>query len=256
MTQTTVIIATYNQPRALSMALDGYARQTTRDFELIVADDGSGPETRAVVERFGVRHVRQEDVGFRKAKALNAAFRESAGRTVIFTDGDCVPPRDFVAVHADACPPDGFCVGGYVPLTREQSLTLDVTTDFADGLLAGHRLRLWSVHLQNLLYIALRRPRRPKVYGCNVSVGRDAFVSVNGFDENFDGFGKEDSDLRNRLVASGARPASVWNRCAVFHLHPSIDGRGEGRSEVKTRAEEYYRRANVPARCANGLVKG
>ena len=248
-----VILATYNRPNALERVLEGYQRQTASNFELIVADDGSAPPTRAVVERFGVRHVRQEDDGFRKSRILNAAFRESRGRILVFSDGDCVPPPDYVGRHRTACGPNTFCVGGYVPLSEAWSRAAD---PFAGDWLRGHRLRLTLTHLRNRIYIFLRKRHRPKVYGCNLSVDRDAFVAVNGFDENFDGFGKEDSDLRNRLLRHGARPVSLWNRCTVAHLHSSLDAtQPSRRGPSRRRARTYYRRPDVPARCANGLVK-
>lgn len=249
----TVIVATYDQPRALERVLAGYARQREKNFELIVADDGSGPETRAIVERAGAVHVWQENTGFRKARIVNEAFRRSRGSTVIFSDGDCVPPADFVGTHLAAAGPNTFCVGGYVPLTPEQSAVFN--PDLEKELWTGHLGRLRRVHLQNLFYIACGARRRPKTYGCNLSVDRMTFEAVNGFDENFDGFGKEDSDLRNRLVAYGARPVSLWNRCVVFHLSAEAGVERPGRREAKEKAEAYYRRAEVPARCVNGLRK-
>jgi glycosyltransferase involved in cell wall biosynthesis len=82
-----------------------------RGFELVVADDGSGPDTRAIVERFGAAHVRQENTGFRKARIVNEAVRRSRGRTLIFSDGDCVPPAEFVEAHLAAAGPRD-CAGG------------------------------------------------------------------------------------------------------------------------------------------------
>ena len=258
-----VILATYNQPRALALALEGYARQTASEFEIVVADDGSRPETRALVAAFDARpthHVWQEDEGFRKARILNAAFRRSHGGTLIFSDGDCIPPSDFVEQHLAAAGRNTFCVGGYVPLTPEQSgaMTAEAVRagTFETDLLRGHRFRLATIHIQNMVYALVGKRNRPKVYGCNLSVDRETFVAINGFDENFDGFGKEDSDLRNRLVAISARPVSLWLRCTVFHLHPSLEAHPRGPERSREKAEAYYRRANVPARCDNGLVKG
>ena len=100
-----VILSTYNQPRWLEKALWGYAAQRMRDFEVVVADDGSGPETADVIVRMqghnGLRlvHVWHEDRGFRKTEILNRAVIAARGDYLIFSDGDCIPHPEFVATH-------------------------------------------------------------------------------------------------------------------------------------------------------------
>jgi glycosyltransferase involved in cell wall biosynthesis len=262
---TTVILGMYNQPRALERSLAGYLRQSDPDFELIVADDGSDDEVRQVLDRararapFPIRHVWQENRGFRRARISNTAVRESAGRLLLFSDGDCIPHRDFVRVHRAAHRPGGFAVGGYIRLGLEDSRALTPEAVAAGAherfltpaILRAHR---WK-HVHNLFYILIGKPDRPKAYGANIGVDREAFAAVNGFDENFDGFGKEDSDLRNRLRSSGARTASAWGRAFVFHLDHGLDDKrpsGPGRIRGEN---AYYYRPDVPARCVNGLVK-
>src|SRR5688572_22344716 len=100
-----VLFTTYNRPHDLERVLAGYARQSHPQFEIIVADDGSGRETRECLERaredwgLVIRHVWHEDLGFRKCKILNRAVIEAHAEYLIFTDGDCIPHRDFVAGH-------------------------------------------------------------------------------------------------------------------------------------------------------------
>jgi glycosyltransferase involved in cell wall biosynthesis len=262
---TSVIIGIYNQPRALELSLCGYLRQSDADFELLVADDGSDGEVRSLLDRyrplapFPIRHVWQENRGFRRAKITNAAVRESAGSLLLFSDGDCIPHRDFVRVHREARRPGGFAVGGYVRIDLEASRSL--TPDAVRGgeherfltpaIRRAHRWRHWS----SRFYLLIGRRNRPKAYGANLGVDREAFYAVNGFDENFEGFGKEDSDLRNRLRAWGAPARSVWGRAFVFHLDHGLDPKrppGPGRARGPN---AYYYRPEVPARCLNGLVK-
>src|SRR5437870_2084479 len=111
--QAAVIISTYNSPRMLERVLWGYAAQTFRKFELIVADDGSGAETRRVIEQFAaeampVNHVWHPDRGFRKCVILNQAIAATEAEYLILTDGDCIPRVDFVATHLALREPGRF----------------------------------------------------------------------------------------------------------------------------------------------------
>src|SRR5262245_60300292 len=100
-----VVVTTYNRPDALAAVLEGYGAQSDRGFELIVADDGSTDDTRNVISDFQrrlpfpVTHLWQEDQGFRAAAIRNRAAAHTAAEYVLFTDGDCIPPRSFVRRH-------------------------------------------------------------------------------------------------------------------------------------------------------------
>ena len=110
-------------------------------------------------------------------------------------------------------------------------------------------------HLRNRINLFLGKVKSPKVYGCNISVGRDAYFEVNGYDENFDGFGKEDSDLRNRLRRHGTKAVSLWGKAWVYHVDDAIDPKIRRRRIPRTDPYPYYGRPVVPVRCENGLVK-
>ena len=122
-----VIIATCFQPHSLRLLLAAYRKQTWKDFELIVADDGSGEESGRIIEEakvagdFPIERVWQPNKGFRKPRILNHAIFHSRGEILLFSDGDCIPELDFVRKHARLCPKDGFAVGGWVDLEKEQS---------------------------------------------------------------------------------------------------------------------------------------
>ena len=122
-----VIVSTYEQPRWLELVLWGFATQTHREFELLVADDGSGPATREVIDRFEadsglpVRHVRHADDGFRKTEIVNRAILAADGDYLIFVDGDCIPRADFVATHARLARPGSYLAGGAIKLPRDVS---------------------------------------------------------------------------------------------------------------------------------------
>ncbi len=254
-----VVIATYNRPDYLELALLGYATQTCMDFEVLIADDGSGEETREVIERcqkalpFRIRHIWQEDDGFRKARVLNQCVLESVGSSLIFADGDCVPPQNYIEHHLDQLSPNTFVAGGFVRMSEETTATVSrerIQAGDFDGLETPvqRRARL-RMHRKNLFYRLLGHKRKPKFWGLNFSVDRDSFFRVNGFDMNYTGSGRDDSDLRNRMRLGGIKGISRWDSSVVFHLyHPYHSGRGKWREQ-----NDYYKRKDLAPRSPLGL---
>jgi hypothetical protein len=112
-----------------------------------------------------------------------------------------------------------------------------------------------KTHWKSLWGVFFGRIKKPKVYGCNIGVDRDVYTAINGYDENFDGFGKEDSDLRNRLRRYGATPVSLWGRAWVHHVDDIIDPKIRQRRIPRKKTRDYYDRPDVPVRCENGLEK-
>jgi glycosyltransferase involved in cell wall biosynthesis len=232
-----VVLSTYNQPRWLEKALWGYAAQRFRDFEVLVADDGSGPETADVVGRLqglnGLRlvHVWHEDRGFRKTEILNRAVLAARGDYLIFSDGDCIPHPDFVATHVRLSGERRFLSGGYLKLPMEVSERItqdDVTSGrafdrrwlTARGWHAGrHAIRLpRSRALATILDVVT--PTGATWNGHNASTWREAIVAVNGFDLDM-GYGGEDRALGERLTNLGYRGRRVRFRAPCLHLdHP------------------------------------
>jgi len=254
-----VILATYEQPRLLDLTLTGYARQTARDFELVIADDGSGDETREVIAehvrrgRLAITHVWQPHEGFWKSRALNRAVLHSSGAQLVFSDGDCVPARSFVAEHLAAARPNAFVVGGHVRLTEAETRRATPERVLAGALEREiprrARAGLWWMHAKSQLGIALRRRHRPRLYGLNFSLDRASFYRVNGFDQTYRNSARDDSDLRNRLLLAGVRPISLWHRARVVHLfHPPNHER-----LLWVDADRYYRRAELPVEAPDGL---
>ncbi|MCP4004927.1 MAG: glycosyltransferase [bacterium] len=254
-----VLLSTYNQPELLDIALHGFARQTTRDFELVIADDGSRPETKALIDRHAadfpvpIVHVWQPDVGFTKSRSVNRAVLHSKASALVFSDGDCIPAPEFVEQHLEVSRPGCFAVGGHVRLSEDETkaLTPDMvhSGEIERRVSAMEKAHLWSVHLRSLVYIAARKRHKPKMYGLNFSVDRDSFYKINGFDETYKDSGKEDSDIRNRLLLAGIRPISLWHKSLVTHqYHPVHMTRG-GWKGVKA----YYNRDSLQAEAPTGL---
>src|SRR4051812_40389015 len=133
-----VVFTTYNRPRDLERVLAGYARQTWKEFEIVIADDGSGRETRECIERaraewrLDIRHVWQEDIGFGNCRILTRAIVEAGAAYLIFTDGDCIPHPEFIASHVALARPGYFVSGGCVRLGASATAAVQ-----ADDVLAG-----------------------------------------------------------------------------------------------------------------------
>ena len=150
--QCSVIFSTYNQPEWLRKTLLGFAAQDRHDFEVVVADDGSRDETRELLEGlrpslpFQLQHVWQADEGFQKCRILNKAIRASRSDYLLFTDGDCIPRRDFVSSHLRLREPGRFLSGGYFKLPMSISKAIS-----ADDIAAGRCFELAWLRSQGLL---------------------------------------------------------------------------------------------------------
>jgi glycosyltransferase involved in cell wall biosynthesis len=235
-----VIVTTYNREDALAAVLRALARQTDTNFEIIVADDGSGSATRDLVTSFAARsevaiaHVWQEDRGFRAGEARNRAILASHGSYCLFLDGDCVTRPTFIARHRRLAESGWFVTGNRVLLSRE--CTERVLANSAEPELwgIGEWLALRGRGEVNrvgpLVPIPLGplRKVRPHAWrgarSCNLAVWRSDLDRVDGFDARYSGWGLEDSDLLVRLLHAGVRRKDGNFGTGVLHLwHPESD---------------------------------
>jgi glycosyltransferase involved in cell wall biosynthesis len=235
-----VIVTTYNREDALDAVLRSLARQTDRDVEVVVADDGSGPATADLIEswkgRLGLplRHVWHEDRGFRAAEIRNAAVASSRGAYCLFLDADCIARADFVAVHRRLAERGWFVAGNRALLSR--ALTERVLRERLEPELWSaaawlrERMRGGLNRLPPLLSLplgGLRKLRAAAWRGarsCNLAIWRSDLERVDGFDAAFAGWGREDSDLLIRLLNAGVRRKDGIFATGVLHLwHPEAD---------------------------------
>lgn len=235
MTALSVIVSTYNKPAALEKVLYGFARQTQKDFELVIADDGSYAETAELIGRvraatgMDIVHVWHEDRGFRKTEILNRAIIVSCGDYLLFTDGDCIPRSDLIEVHRRLARPRRYVAGGYVkmPPSISDDLSLnDVESGrFAD--LRWLRSRGWKPGRRALRLLRSWRlatvldwitPTAADFHGNNASTWRDAIFEVNGFEGEM-GYGGLDQALGYRLQNAGVKGIQARHRAVTMHLH-------------------------------------
>ena len=245
------IVSTYNRPDFLERVLWGWAVQTRRDFELIIADDGSGPETAALIERMrgdtglDIVHVWHEDRGFRKTDILNRAILLARGDLHLFSDGDCIPRADLVATHYELARPGRYLAGGYIKLPAHVSERITAADVRAGrhvdlrwlrqhGFRPGRRaLRLTRSRRLARLYDLLT-PTASDFQGNNTSVWRDDLIAANGF-EGLMGYGGLDQALGYRLVNMGVRGIQARHRAITMHLHHDRPYRS---AEVRRRNRE------------------
>ena len=203
----------------------------------------------------------QEDRGFRKSRAVNNALRLATQDHVLILDGDCIPPpgwvENYVRVLEDGAP---FATAGYVllDLAEAQSLQVEqVAAGRIDDLITGEQRREFrKIHRKELLYGLLRRRKKPKILGGNWAATRACLYAVNGFDERFDGFGKEDSDIRNRLCNAGFRGRSMWHSNWVYHCSHDLDPRRTLPDVVRSEPDYSYYLSRLRARtCERGLLQ-
>lgn len=261
-TQTiSVVVTTYNRPDALEAVVEACFLQDDKNFEIIIADDGSTANTRDCIERLAARapvplkHVWQPDDGFRAAMARNRGTLAATGDYIIFLDGDCVPQRDFIARHRALAQPGHLVSGSRILLS--QALTERVLRAHIDvaALSVGERLRArFSGDMNKVIQTVLRWPdigrvRRKfswrRIKSCNLAVWKSDLVKVNGFDESFTGWGHEDSDLVVRLFHAGVLRKDGALATEVLHLW----------HREAQRDQESSNRKIVLERAANGTTQ-
>ena len=228
-----VIMSTYNAEAWLEKVLWGFSVQTEKDFEIIIADDGSGPATKQLLDSLAkdipmrIVHVWQEDHGFQKTQILNKAIMASKSEYLIFTDGDCIPRADFVATHLKNRQKGYFLSGGYFKLPIETSVAItkediaaqrcfDVAWLQQNGLgnVKTGKLTANGFKAKLLNFIT---PTKASWNGHNASAYKTDLVAVNGFNTQMQ-YGGEDRELGERLFNKGLKSKQIRYTAICIHL--------------------------------------
>jgi glycosyltransferase involved in cell wall biosynthesis len=271
----TVIVPTYNRPLALKLCLLSLAQQSVLPHEVMIADDGSGPETREMVlhlqerlrQAFPIHHVWHEDRGFRKPMILNETVRQSTGEYLVFIDGDSMAHRHFVRAHVSVGSPDAILSGKRVEIGRaltERLLAGGRVLNSLGPRLVWDSFRGGSRKVEEALII--RSPFLRKlshrdritddgVWGCNFSLSKDLFIAINGCDEDFLDGSIEDNDLGIRVLNQGKRVRSVRGLAVIFHLWHKSSWSFENEKYQHNLAILKRRIANREPFCRNGIRK-
>ncbi len=232
-----VIFTTYNSPEWLKKTIWGFQQQTWKHFEIIIADDGSTNETRDVVDalreetNLDIKHIWQEDNGFQKCRILNKAVLKASNEYLIFTDGDCIPRKDFVETHIKSAKPGYFLTGTYIKLPMQTSKSItkeDIASErcFALDWLRQHG---YNNSKNNIKLTASGKWARflntftttnANFSGANASLWKDDAIKVGGFDERMH-YGGEDREFGVRLKNAGTIAERVRFSAICLHLDHS-----------------------------------
>jgi glycosyltransferase involved in cell wall biosynthesis len=263
-----LIVSTYNQPAFLDRCLFALSKQNDADFELLIADDGSGEKTRSVIDSyrnfFGnrLKHEWQEDKGFRKTQILNRCLLATDADYLVFTDGDCIAHPDFIAEHRRAAVPGAYQNGAIIRLSAGLSgeilkPRIANQTVFDSRWLSRTDGRWNRRYLKLSLPLGLRRllnrVSTAGYYwlGANSACWRSDAVAVNGFDNRFT-YGFEDGDFGNRLANRGVKALTIRWTANLLHLDHERPYRKETEFQ-RNLAMQTPRRVGGPFRAVDGL---
>lgn len=224
--KTSLLISTYNWPQALELVLLSVMNQSEQPDEILIADDGSTQETKTLIENFGkklvipIRHFWHDDKGFRKAIILNRAIAAAKGEYLIQVDGDCIMHKDFVRDHKAMAQPKVYLFGSRVNIQEKFLPKLFASQKinfgfFEEGI--KKRTRNLRVPALSSLYKTTDKVSE-KMRGCNVSFWRKDVLAVNGYNEEFEGWGREDSELIIRMMHNGVLGRRLRYRGIVYHI--------------------------------------
>lgn len=262
-TKISIIVATYNRPDALKVCVRSIFNQTLLPMEIIVGDDGSRPETAEAIKELiaespvPIKHVWHEDNGFRLAMMRNKSVAAAKGDYIIEIDGDIFLHPEFIRDHLHLAAPGHYVKGGRTNLGP--ALTDEICNSehprhigfFTRGI---ESKALNSVHMRTLAdYLAPRyRKNKSSALGCNMSFFKSDFLSINGYDEFFEGWGGEDWDLGNRFQRAGLKKLYLKFAGIVYHLWHE-----DKYMYNKAKNFDYMEKAKTdkPVYCENGVDK-
>ncbi len=232
-----IIITTYNSPEWLGKVLTGFGCQSFKDFEIVIADDGSRTETKDLIDSFREKisqpiiHVWQEDTGFNKCEILNKAIVQSTTDYLVFTDGDCIPHADYMKVHYEKRQPGYFLSGGYYKLPMNISKAIqydDITSGRCFSLKWLKSMGLPTSMKNSKLFfnetfstvMNAVTPTNASWNGHNASGWKKDIEAVNGYDERMR-YGALDRELGERLMNKGIKGKQIRYSAICLHLDHS-----------------------------------
>ena len=256
--QTALLISTYNWPEALDLVLQSVLLQTHLPSKILIADDGSKEETKQLIKEFQLKstvpifHFYQEDKGFRKAKILNKAVAGSNVDYIIQVDGDCIMHPNFVEDHLNLAEKGVYLYGSRVNILpnavekifRMKKIYFNI---FSNEI--KNRTRTLHIPFLSRLYKSHEGISR-KFRGCNVSFWRDDFIAINGYNEDFEGWGREDSDLAIRLGNNHIKAKRLRYAGIAYHIYHKTNSKDHFEWNDKMQKETI---ANRTVRILKGI---
>lgn len=257
---TALLISTYNWPQALNVIFKSLKAQSVMPDEILIADDGSGPETKKLIDRFKasvsipVKHFWQEDKGFRKSQILNKAVAGSSSQYIIQIDGDCIMHPRFIEDHITAAEERTYLYGARVNILPGSVAKVLNEEIIKFGFFSGEiKNKTRSLHIPFIAKLyGSHANYSDKFRGCNVSFWKDEFIDINGYNESFEGWGREDSDLVIRMGNNGVLAKRLRYIGIVYHIHHKINSREN--FEINDRIQQETINNKI-VRCKDGVDK-
>lgn len=248
----TLLISTYNWPEALRLTLLSAFRQRELPTRIVICDDGSRSDTKALIDAMrplspvSLEHLWQEDKGFRLARVRNMGIAYTPDDYIIQIDGDLILHPCFVADHLAAARCGAMLRGRRVPLNEDITKRLCAAgvlprLGFMSSGIEKRRLNTLRLPALARLLAPRYRKNRPGIMGCNMSYWREDVEAVNGYDETFEGWGSEDSDLCIRMQLNGVNKLDLKFAAVAYHLW-----HGHSAMDNKQKNEDYSRRVHSP----------
>lgn len=261
-------VVTYQRPRNLALVLESIAAQRNvlpSQLELVVSDDGSTDHTRQLVDdfrrrvSFPVSFITHPHLTFQAARCRNAGATATQAPYLLFLDGDCILPPQHVATHLARRRHGVIYTGDYGRVDQAASDRITVETirrgDFSALLSGKERRRLRKLDLKSRIYNFIRHPTKPRsLRSGDFGIWREDYQRINGFDENFCGWGGEDDDLGWRLRRAGMRLKSLMRWTYSYHLWHPIGITVPAQPKLAPNSQYTWRKGKL-IRCRNGLVK-
>ena len=258
--KTALLISTYNWPEALELVLLSAENQTEKPHEILIADDGSTEDTKALINSFKLKstvnivHVWHEDTGFRRSKILNKAIASSSADYIVQIDGDCIMHKDFVKDHQTFARIGLFLYGSRVNIQESFLDELFKTKNIKFSFLSKgikKRTRAMRIPLLSAVYKPGSELSK-KLRGCNLSFWKQDFVAINGYNEDFEGWGREDSEMIVRMLNSGVEGKRLRYRGIVYHIWHLV--KDQSRFEINDSLQQKAIAEKVKW-CSNGIDK-
>jgi len=224
---TSLVISTYNWKEALELVLKSVLKQNIMPSEIVIADDGSKDDTKLLIEQYTskfeipLHHVWQEDEGFRKSMIINKAVAIAEGDYIIQVDGDCIMHPSFIKDHLRYAREGVYLSGSRVTIKESHLDTLFKKQQTRFNILSkGLKKRGRALHLRLLsTFYKENDGFNLKNRGCNMSFAKEDFIGVNGYNEDFEGWGREDSELGRRFYNYGLLNRRLKNIAIVYHIY-------------------------------------
>jgi glycosyltransferase involved in cell wall biosynthesis len=254
----TLIITTYNWPNALWLVIESIRGQTIPPDEIVIADDGSNYKTKELINNFNnkyamnIVHSWQEDNGFRAARSRNKAILVSSGDYIVLIDGDTILHPHFIEDHIDIAELGFFVQGSRVLLSEKKTINALNRKKINFSIFSsGIKNRKNAIHSKLLSLIFLSKKNHLHgIKSCNIAFHRYDCININGFNNDFEGWGREDSEFVVRLINSGIKRKSVRFSAIQFHLWHNENSRI---SLEKNDAILYDSIFNDTQWCENGI---